>query len=99
MIMTVIALSFFPPFLLLAFTCTKYDLYLCFQLPKTNIVKRVHHTYLLASLLFHAYLLCLVFFQIKCLLVMQKLVSKALTNLMAHFIFFHLINLNHCDCP
>ena len=33
-------------------------------------------------------------FQIK--LVMWKLVIKALTNLMAHFTFLHLINLNHC---
>jgi hypothetical protein len=31
------------------------------------------------------------------MLVMRKLVSKALTNLMAHFIFLYLINLNHCD--
>jgi hypothetical protein len=28
---------------------------------------------------------------------MRRLVSKALTNLMAHFIFLHIINLNHCD--
>ena len=33
-------------------------------------------------------------FRIK--LVMWKLVIKALTNLMAHFTFLHLINLNHC---
>mgnify|MGYP007107617057 CR=1 FL=1 len=36
---------------------------------------------------FSAYSICLVFFQIKCLSVLRKLVSKALTNLMAHFIF------------
>jgi hypothetical protein len=28
---------------------------------------------------------------------MRKLVSKALTNLMTHFTFLHLINLSHCD--
>src|SRR3954471_19841461 len=35
-------------------------------------------------------------FQLKSILLCENLVIKALTNLMAHFIFLHLINLNHC---
>src|SRR4051812_29237478 len=35
-------------------------------------------------------------FRIKKYFVMRKLVSKALTNLMAHLIFLPLIDLNHC---
>src|SRR5215216_5730901 len=36
-------------------------------------------------------------FQLKSILLCENLVIKALTNLMAYFIFFDLMNLNHCD--
>ena len=61
--------------------------------PKTKLFQRVHHTYLLAYAIPSIFMF-LSTFQIK--LVMRKLVIKALTNLMAHFTFLHLINLNHC---
>jgi hypothetical protein len=61
-----------------------------------KFAKSVHHIYLLASLLSQVIPHASSSFQIK-MLVMRKLVSKALTNLMAHFIFLHIINLNHCD--
>ena len=95
MIMAAIALSFVAPLLLLAFTSTE-----CFT-HVSNSLNQIFPKcppYLPISIIcyFRAYSICLVFFRIKCLLVMRKLVSKALTNLMAHFIFLHLINLNHC---
>ena len=60
---------------------------------KTKLFQRVHHTYLLAFAIPSIFMF-LSTFRIK--LVMRKLVIKALTNLMTHFIFLHLINLNHC---
>src|SRR3954466_245811 len=82
------------PSLLLAFTCPEYVLYLCFQPPKTNIASCVHHTYLLASFAISVHIPYVLFSsKIKCLSVLRKLVSKALTNLMAHFIFFALNNI------
>jgi hypothetical protein len=59
--------------------------------------KSVHHIYLLASFLFQVYSSCFYLsFKLK-MFAMRKLVSKALMNLMAHFIFLHIRNLNHCD--
>ena len=86
MIMTAIALSFVAPLLLLAFSSTE-----CFT-HVSNSLNQIFPKcppYLPISIIcyFRAYSICLVFFRIKCLLVMRKLVSKALTNLMAHFIF------------
>ena len=95
MIMTAIALSFVAPLLLLAFTSTECFTHVSNSL---NQIFPMCPPYLPISIICYsrAYSICLVFFLIKCLLVMGKLVSKALTNLMAHFTFLHLINLNHC---
>src|SRR3954468_888016 len=80
MIMTAIALSFVAPSLLLAFTCTEYVLYLCFQLPKTNIASCVHHTYLLAFFSTSVHILYAMFSsKIKCLYVLIKLVKLSRT--------------------
>src|SRR3954465_13239571 len=56
----------------------------------------VHHIYLVALFLFQENSQASSIFQIKKYFVMSKLVSKALTNLMAHLIFLPLIDLNHC---
>ena len=77
-----------------------HSYWLCFtQVPNSlNQIFQKCPPYLPISIIcyFRAYSICLVFFRIKCLLVIRKLVSKALTNLMAHFIFLDLINLDHC---
>jgi hypothetical protein len=68
--------------------CTEYKLYLCIQLPKTKLFQCVHHTYLLAICYSKVHLTYFYLsFKLNSFGVMRKLVSKAPTNLMAHFTF------------
>jgi hypothetical protein len=48
-------------------------------------------------LLFQVYSSCFYLSSKLKMFAMRKLVSKTLTNLMAYFIFLHIINLNHCE--
>jgi hypothetical protein len=62
--------------------------------PKNQVFQCVHHTYLLAICYSKVHLTCFYLsFKLNSFGVMRKLVSKALTNLMAHFIFLILKNL------
>ena len=84
------------PSLLLAFICTEYEFYSCIQLPKKqSFAKSVHYIYLIACCYSKARFLLYILSNQKCF--MWKIVSKALTNLMAHFIFLLIRSLNHCD--
>ena len=71
-------------------------LYSCIQLPKNqSFAKSVHYIYLIACCYSKARFLLYLLSNQKCF--MSKIVSKALTNLMAHFIFLLIRSLNHCD--
>ena len=84
------------PSLLLAFICTEYEFYSCIQLPKTkSFAQSVHHIYLIACCYSKARSLLYTLSNQKCF--MWKIVSKALKNLMAPFIFLLIRSLNHCD--
>ena len=84
------------PSLLLAFICTEYELYSCIQLPKNqSFAKSVHYIYLMACCYSKARFLLYLLSNQK--FFMWKIVSKALTNLMANFIFSLIRSLNHCD--
>jgi hypothetical protein len=68
--------------------CTEYELYSCIQLPETKLFQCVHHTYLLAIFYSKVHLTCFYLsFKLNSFSFMWKLVSKARTNLMAHFTF------------
>jgi hypothetical protein len=74
--------------------CTKYELYSCIQLPKAKLFQCVHHTYLLEIFYSKVHLTCFYLsFKLNSFGVIQKLVSKALTNLIAHFTFLAFKNL------
>ena len=60
-----------------------------------SFAKSVHHIYLIACCYSKACFLLYTLSNQKCF--MWKIVSKALTNLMAHFIFLLIRSLNHCD--
>ena len=83
------------PSLLLAFTCVGYEFYSCIQLPKSQVC-HLCWLYLPTSMIaIPSKFSPLSSFKPKSF--MWKLVSKALTNLIAHFIFLLIRSLNHCD--
>src|SRR3954467_10476146 len=64
-------------------------LYSCFQLPRNQVFKSVHYKLLcMVCYTIPSIFLFSAIFQLNSILLCEKLVIKALTNLMAHFIFF-----------
>ena len=59
-----------------------------------SFAKSVHYIYLIACCYSKASFLL---YSLKPKMIYVKIVSKALTNLMAHFIFLLIRSLNHCD--
>ena len=81
--------------LLLTFTCAGYEFYSCIQLPKSQVFHFCPPYLPISMISIPSKFSALSSFKKNCC--MWKLVSKALTNLMAHFIFLLIRILNHCD--
>src|SRR3954469_10682452 len=65
---------------------------------ETKLLQCVHYKFLcMVCYTIPSIFLVSTIFQLKTFLLCENLVIKALTNLMAHFLFFSLIILNHCD--
>src|SRR3954471_6167506 len=63
--------------------------YSCFQLPRNQVFQSVHYKLLcMVCYTIPSIFLFSTIFQLKTILLCEKLVIKSLTNLMAHFIFF-----------
>src|SRR3954465_10378192 len=64
--------------------------YSCLQLPRNQVFQSIHYKLLcMVCYIIPSILLFSTIFQLKTILLCENLVIKALTNLMAHFIFFY----------